>query len=154
MRSVEETPTEPVDYAALSVTYGALLATLAFAASRDPERMESLATAELASLSLATFTLAKTLVHEKVETWLRRPFVEETADGKRPRGTGMRYAVGELMSCTRCMGTWSALALVGLRVARPDAGRTVITVLAAAGANDFLQSGFAYARDLNAPAGR
>jgi hypothetical protein len=40
------------------------------------------------------------------------------------------------------VGTWSALAIVGLRVANPEAGRTVSAVLAASAANDWLQAGF------------
>jgi Protein of unknown function (DUF1360) len=43
---------------------------------------------------------------------------------------------------TRCVGTWSALGLVGLRVASPEAGRTVTAVLATSATNDFLQAGF------------
>ena len=57
-------------------------------------------------------------------------------------GDGMRYAVGELLSCTRCLGAWSALGLVGLRLAAPEVSRTVTTVLTASAGNDFLQSGF------------
>ncbi len=67
-------------------------------------------------LSAATFALSKLVVQEKVETWVRQPFLEERADGKRPRGRRLRYAVGELLNCTRCMGAWSALGLVALRV--------------------------------------
>lgn len=143
MRPVDETPTEPLNYAVLSATYGALLATLALA-GRNHSDSQPMTSAEMAPIALATFTLSKTLVHEKVETWLRAPFLEEAGGKKRPRGRGMRYAVGELLTCTRCMGTWSALALVSLRVARPDAGRSVVAVLATAGANDFLHAGFSH----------
>ena len=52
----------------------------------------------------------------------------------------MRYAVGELLTCTRCMGAWSALGLVALRLHSPAAGRTVATVLAASAGNDVLQA--------------
>jgi len=93
-------------------------------------------------LSAATFALSKLIVHEKVETWLRQPFVEEGADGKRPRGRRLRYATGELLNCTRCVGAWSALALVALRVRSPGAGRAVTTVLAASAGSDVLHSAF------------
>src|SRR5829696_4828955 len=99
MEPVSETPTEAVDYAVLSVAYGGLLATLA----RSGRHRDPIAPAELISLSAATFALSKLVVHEKVETWLRRPFVDEHRDGKRPRGRRLRYAVGELLNCTRCM---------------------------------------------------
>jgi hypothetical protein len=59
-----------------------------------------------------------------------------------PKGRGLRRALGELVTCTRCVGTWSALAVVGLRVAHPEAGRTVTTILASSAANDWLQAGF------------
>ena len=138
MKPVAQTPTEAADYAALSVLYGTLLAGLASSArGREP-----IAPAELLPLSAATFALSKLIVHEKVETWLRQPFVDERADGKRPRGRRMRYAVGELLNCTRCVGAWSALGLVALRVHSPAAGRTVTTVLAASAGNDVLQTAF------------
>ena len=138
VKPVSETPTEAADYAALSVLYGSLLAGVAHA-SRDREPIPR---SEVPVLSAATFALSKLIVHEKIETWLRQPFVEEHADGKRPRGRRLRYAVGELMNCTRCVGAWSALGLVALRTHAPIAGRTVTTVLAASAANDLLQSAF------------
>jgi len=146
VKSVAETPTAPSDYAAISVTYGTLLATLAWAARRRGEELDPIVPAEIAPLGLAAFTATKTVVHEKAETWVRQPFVHEDEEGRPPRGRGLRYAVGELLTCSRCMGTWSALGLVSLRLARPSAGRSVIAVLAAAGINDFLQMGFSFGR--------
>jgi hypothetical protein len=52
--------------------------------------------------------------------------------------------VGELLTCTRCTGAWSALALTALRLHAPAAGRTVATVLAASAGNDMLQAGFSW----------
>jgi hypothetical protein len=136
LKTVDQTPTEAADYAALSALYASLLAGIAYSA----RRRETLSPAELVPLSAATFALSKLIVHEKVETWLRQPFVEESSDGKRPRGRRLRYAVGELLNCTRCMGAWSALGLVALRLHSPPAGRTAIAVLAASAGNDVLQT--------------
>jgi hypothetical protein len=83
-------------------------------------------------------------VHEKVESWIRRPFVDERGDQKRPKGRRLRYAVGELLTCTRCTGAWSALGLVALRLHAPSTGRAVATVLAASAGNDMLQAGFSW----------
>jgi hypothetical protein len=138
LKPVSETPTEAADYAALSALYGSLLAGVAYSA-RGRERI---APSELVPLSAATFALSKLIVHEKVETWLRQPFVEESGDGKRPRGRRLRYAVGELLNCTRCMGAWSALGLVALRLHSPAAGRSATAVLAASAGNDMLQTAF------------
>jgi hypothetical protein len=138
VKPVSQTPTEAADYAALSAAYGALLVGLA----RSSRGREPIGGAELLPLSAATFALSKLIVHEKVETWLRQPFVEERPDGKRPRGRRLRYAVGELLNCTRCMGAWSALGLVALRMHSPTAGRAVTTVLATSAGNDVLHSAF------------
>ena len=86
MKPVHETPTEAADYAALSTVYGSLLAGLAYSA----REREPIPAAELVPLSAATFALSKLIVHEKVETWLRRPFLDERADGRRPRGRRLR----------------------------------------------------------------
>src|SRR5919112_5678025 len=98
MRPVSQTPTEVTDYAALSALYGTLLGGTAIAA----RHRETIPRDELPALAAATFALSKLIVHEKVETWLREPFVEERPEGRaRPRGRRMRYAVGELLNCTR-----------------------------------------------------
>ena len=140
MKPVSETPTEPADYAALSLAYGALLTGLA-ASARNRQPLDR---GDLLPMSAATFALSKLVAKEKVETWVRAPFVEETSEGRRPKGRGLRYAMGELLSCTRCLGAWSALGLVGLNLHAPRAGRTVTAVLATSAANDFLQTGFSY----------
>jgi hypothetical protein len=140
VRPVSQTPTEASDYAVLSIAYGGLLAGTALSARhRDP-----IPRAEIPALAAATFTLSKLIVHEKVETWLRQPFVEERPGGKRPRGRRLRYAIGELLTCTRCTGAWTALARVGLRLHAPGTARTVTTVLASSAGNDFLHAGFSF----------
>ena len=140
MRPVAQTPTEATDYAALSTVYAVLLGTAAASARKRPPVPGS----EVPVLAAATFALSKLIVHEKVETWIRQPFVDEGNDGKRPKGRRLRYAVGELLTCTRCTGAWSALALVALRLHAPRAGQTVSTVLAASAGNDMLHAGFSW----------
>lgn len=150
VKPVAATPTEPRDYAAISATYGTLLGTLALAARRahtvGPRVAdEPLRPAEIVPLGVAAFALSKLLAKEKVETWVREPFMEESPSGERkPKGTGLRYAVGELLGCTRCLGAWSSLGLVALRVARPSEARVVTTVLASSAVNDFLQTAFTF----------
>ena len=140
MKPVSQTPTEPAHYALLSGAFSSLLALTALGA----RNREAIPANEYVPLATATFALSKLLVHEKVETWVRQPFVEETDDGKRPKGRGLRYAVGELLTCTRCSGAWSALALVSLRTHSPELAKTVTTVLTVSAGNDFLHSGFTW----------
>ena len=131
MRPVAQTPTEPTDYATLTTVYGVLLGATALSA----RRREPMPRGEVPVLAAATFALSKLIVHEKVESWLREPFVDEER---------LRYAVGELLTCTRCTGAWSALALTALRLHAPATGRTVAAVLAASAGNDMLQAGFSW----------
>jgi hypothetical protein len=138
MDPLDRTPTEAADYAVLSALYGTLLAGTAVSSRSRPP----IPTSELPALAAASFALSKLVVHEKVESWIRQPFVEEGA--RRPKGRRLRYAVGELLTCTRCTGAWSALALVALRLHAPAAGRTVSAVLAASAGNDMLQAGFSW----------
>jgi hypothetical protein len=141
VRPVSQTPTEATDYALLTSAYATLLVGTALSGRRRPP----IPATEIPALAAATFTLSKLIVHEKVESWIRQPFVEERPGGrKRPRGRRLRYAVGELLSCTRCTGAWTALALVGLRLHAPATARTVNTILASSAGNDFLHAGFTW----------
>src|SRR4051812_10893441 len=152
-RETDGRPIEPTDYAKLNAVYAALLLGV-LAGTRRPAREEPIEQRELIPIAMATFALAKLVAREKIGSWGRDPFVEiETGRGarpfrgdgdgqRRPRGTHLRRAVGELVTCTRCVGAWSALALVGLRAADPPTGRTLTNVLAASAANDWLQAGF------------
>jgi hypothetical protein len=136
-----QTPTEPQDYAAINLAWAALMGALLAGTRASGGQAPPLS--ELPLYGLATFSLTKAVAKEKVGSWVREPLVDEQPSGeKRPRGGRLRYAAGELLTCTRCLGTWSALGLVGLRIARPREGRIVATVLATAAVNDWLQSGF------------
>jgi uncharacterized protein DUF1360 len=138
-RRVEPPPSQPRHYAAFNVAWAALLGAVV-----TTTRNEGPTVRELPLFGLASFSLTKTLSKEKVGTWVRHPLVDEDRPDRPPRGRGLRYVAGELMTCTRCLGTWSALGLVGLRAARPREARLVAGVLATSAINDFLQCGFSW----------
>ncbi len=141
--SSPEGPARPSHYLALNRAYGALLAGLLAAARRGGGPREPIRAPELVPLGAATFALSKVIARERIGTWVRDPFVEDDgSEDRRPRGRGVRHAVGELVTCTRCVGAWSALALVGARTLDPAAGGTLVTVLAVSAANDWAQAGF------------
>jgi uncharacterized protein DUF1360 len=140
--SPADAPTEPYDYMALNAVFGALLAGVVLAARDRSRAEEPLTSRDLVVTGAASFALAKVIARERIATWVREPFVEEEEDGKRPRGRGLRHAMGELLTCTRCVGAWSALGLVGLRLTSPATGRVVNDVLAVSAMNDWLQAAF------------
>jgi Protein of unknown function (DUF1360) len=110
---------------------------------RDPQCQTAL---DLVVLSAAAFKAARTLAHDEVTSFLREPFVRGHAhDGdEEPVESGdLQQAIGELVTCSRCVGTWAAGGLAATQVLAPRFGRLLTWSLAAAGANDFLQAGFA-----------
>lgn len=136
-------------YAAILGTFAGVLAgtaALERELSRETERWTPL---ELVLLSAATFKAARAISRERVGSVLREPFVEaeggapEGAVEERPVGEGLQRAIGELVTCTRCAGTWAAAGLITTRTLAPRFGRLLTWSLAAGAANDFLQAGFA-----------
>jgi hypothetical protein len=121
----------------------AAAATLARLLGRDPRENTAL---DLAVLGLASFKASRTLARDEVTSFLREPFVEGDAHegGEEPVETGdLRQAIGELVTCSRCIGAWAAAGLTGTQIVAPQFGRVLTWTLASAGLNDWLQAGFA-----------
>jgi hypothetical protein len=133
-------------YAGLVVAFAGTLAAagaLARALGRDPREQSVL---DLTVLLAANFKAARTLAHDEVTSWIRQPFVKEEAhsgDEKPVEDRGLRQAIGELVTCSRCIGVWTSVGLTSTQVLAPRFGRLVTWSLAIGGANDFLQAGFA-----------
>jgi hypothetical protein len=121
----------------------AVAGALARLLDRDPRSDGPL---DLIVLGAATFKASRTISRDEVTSFLREPFVEGEAHegGEDPVETGdLRQAVGELVTCSRCVGTWVAAGLASTQILAPRFGRMLTWSLAAAGVNDFLQAGFA-----------
>ena len=55
----------------------------------------------------------------------------------------MQQAIGELVTCTRCIGTWIGAGLAATQILAPRTGRLLTSVArGAARVNDFLLAGF------------
>jgi hypothetical protein len=144
-----QAPTTRPPYRAYAVIMGtfagglALAGALARALGRDPRHETPL---DLAALSLATFKTARTISRDGVTSFIRAPFVEGeagTGEAEQPIETGdLQQAIGELVTCSRCIGTWAAAGLATTQIVAPRFGRVLTWSLAAAGVNDFLQAGF------------
>src|SRR6187431_2723846 len=129
MSSQMDAPPPYASYAAIIATFGGLLAATA-ALERARHEQRSVTTLELALLAAASFKAARAISRER--------FV----DGEQPVGSGTRRAFGELVTCTRCIGTWAAAGLVATETAAPRFGRVLTLTLAAGAGNDFLQAAF------------
>jgi hypothetical protein len=148
MTTVTEQQTRP-PYSAYAKITGAFVGGLAAAGAvarlldRDAREASAL---DLVVLSAATFKAARTISRDDVASFIRAPFVEgEAGHGEDlPVETGdMQQAIGELVTCSRCVGTWAAAGLATAQIVAPRTGRLLTWSLAAAGVNDFLQAAFA-----------
>lgn len=142
-------PEQP-PYHAYATIVGTFLAGLGavsgIAAARNRPLQEPSAI-DLALLGLATFKAARVVSRDKVTSFVREPVVEGHAyDGEdeQPVQSGdMQQALGELVTCTRCIGTWIGAGLAATQILAPRTGRLLTSVLAAGALNDFMLAGFA-----------
>jgi len=140
---------EQPPYRAYALIMGTFMAGLGavsgVAAAKDRPHFQ-MAPIDLALLGLATFKASRTVARDKVTSIVREPFVEGEAydgeDEKPTRDTEMKQAIGELVTCTRCIGTWIGAGLAATQILAPRTGRLLTSVLAAGAVNDFLLGSF------------
>jgi hypothetical protein len=101
---------------------------------------------ELLLLGLSTYRLGHLISYDRVMEPFRRFFTEtipdptgagETVEAK---GKGVQQAIGQLICCPICSGTWIAAALVYALYLWPDAARVFLTMTAAVGAAELLNA--------------
>ncbi len=132
-------------YAGIAATFLAGITGVAVLAARRDRPIEPPRAIDLALLGLATFKGSRTVARDKVTSFVREPFVEgEAYDGEdeNPAGEGLQRAIGELVTCTRCIGTWIAATLGAITILAPRTGRLLTSILAAGALNDWLLAGF------------
>ncbi len=109
---------------------------------RVPERIPA---ADLALLTVGVFRASRLITKDSVTAVVRAPFTEykEPAGhgevNEEVTGTGLRHAVGELVSCPFCISVWLATVGTFAMLAYPRAARTVCSVLGAVAGADALQ---------------
>ena len=150
----DELPTR--DYAALVTIFNGLLATglLARKCSKQPlpNRVDP---KDVVLFALATQKLSRVITKDKVTTAFRAPFTEVEGKGgageleERPKGRGFRRAVGELLTCPFCIGTWIASGFIYGYIFTPRVTRTVASIFAVSGMADFLQQAYIKAQEMN-----
>lgn len=100
--------------------------------------------AVLAVLGLASFRLGRAVSFNMIFLWLRQAVdIVEAPDSSgqgannQATGVGLKYVLGELVSCPICSGTWAAMILLGLYLITPQVGQVLVYALAAAGLAEF-----------------
>jgi len=153
-RSDRETSTR--DYAALAALFNGVLATslLVRKCSREPlpERVEP---KDIALFALATQKLSRVITKDKVTSALRAPFTEVEGKGgpgeieERAKGQGLRRAIGELLTCPFCLGTWIASGFIYGYIFTPRVTRALASIFAVSGLADFLQQLYVKTQEMN-----
>jgi hypothetical protein len=89
--------------------------------------------------------LSRLITKDSITSPLRAPFtrfIGPAGDGEVNEeviGTGLRHAIGELVTCPFCIGQWVASGLVAGLAAAPEATEAFATVCALARVSDYLQ---------------
>ncbi len=112
---------------------------------KRPGRAMHVGPMDLALLGIATYRIGRLTAYDRVTQPLREPFTAtEPAAGVGEtvvaQGTGARKALGELLSCPTCVGTWAAAALVyGLQL-MPAPTRLFLAIMSATGLAELLDA--------------
>lgn len=93
-------------------------------------------------LGVATQKIARIIATDRVTSVLRAPVTEQidTDEGieESPQGTGMRRALGELLTCPYCLGPWIATALLAGFTAAPQWMRPFVGLFSAVAVADLM----------------
>jgi hypothetical protein len=133
-------------YAAFAALFNASFAGALLAAKKAGRELpESVSAGDVVLLGTATHKLSRLVAKDKVTAFARAPFTELQGKGapaeveEKPRGKGLRRAVGEMVVCPYCLGLWISGGLhVGMLFA-PRGTRIAASVLSALTLSDFLQ---------------
>jgi hypothetical protein len=137
-------------YAVLVLTYLSFLIPLLALADRRGRLARRPSAAHIVVFGVATHKLSRILSRGKVASFARAPFTEyEEAShlaevNERPRGRGLRRAVGELLTCPFCIGMWISGAFTVGNAFAPGVTLAGAAVLNSLTLSDFLH--LAYVR--------
>jgi hypothetical protein len=138
-------------YAALMGAYGVAVAVGAIAVRRRKRPLPDLRFFDIALVGVATHKMARRVTKDSVTSVLRAPFTRyegvsgpaELQEGV--RGSGLRKAVGELVTCPFCISQWVATSFTFGLLTAPRATRWTASVFASLALADFLQFAYCWA---------
>jgi hypothetical protein len=141
-------------YAALVGGFHAVALSLAHRYRRSGRELpERVGVSDTVLFGIATHKAARLLTKDKVTSFVRAPFTEYQEAGppgeveEKARGTGLRLAVGELLTCPYCLGPWICAGFLYGRLFRPAPTRTIASGFVALTLADFLQAAYRAAVD-------
>ena len=141
-------------YATFAAVFHAAMAGAVATAKRSGRELpEQVQAGDVALIGTASFKLSRLISKQKVTAFVRAPFTELEGRGgpaeleERPRGSGVRRALGELLVCPYCLGLWASGAFHAGLLFAPRATRFSASVLTAMTISDFLQIAYRAAEE-------
>jgi hypothetical protein len=141
-------------YATFATAFHAAMAGAVAAAKRSgrdlPQHVEA---GDIVLIGTASYKLSRLISKKKVTAFVRAPFTELEGRGgpaeveERPRGSGLRRAMGELLVCPYCLGLWASGVFHAGVLFAPRATRFSASVLTAMTISDFLQIAYKAAEE-------
>lgn len=128
----------PLGYYALLIgLYQAMYGAFLLLYRGREQRLEKITGLDLLMLGLATLRMSKTISEDEITAVVRKPLVQQVGEVKRPKGSGLRWALGKLVLCPTCTGTWVAALLgYGLHL-YPTQTRPLLAIMSASGMEQF-----------------
>ncbi|WP_219413198.1 DUF1360 domain-containing protein [Pseudonocardia nigra] len=141
-------------YVAVMAVFGALIAGAAGLAALTGRRLPpSIRPWDVLLLTMGTHKLSRTLSKDAVTSPLRAPFTRYSGTGgpaevmeEARHSSGLRHALGELVTCPFCLDMWIATGFAIGFVFAPRFTRLVATTFTALAGADFLQLAYAKAQ--------
>lgn len=106
----------------------------------------SLSWLDFSLLSLATLRMGRLIAFDKAFSTYRLPFTKTVKDSSgagmtvEPKGTGAQRAIGELISCPICAGTWVSGAFIYGLYLIPNVTRGFMAIMAGIGLAEILNA--------------
>jgi hypothetical protein len=104
-------------------------------------------------IGAASHKLSRLVTKDKITAFARAPFTRYEEPGgpgeveERPRGSGLRRALGELLVCPYCLGLWASAGFHAGLLWAPRTTRLIASTLSALTLSDFLQIAYKAAED-------
>lgn len=102
---------------------------------------------DLLLFGVATHKLSRTITRDWVTSFIRAPFTRLEGKGDLPkevteaaRGRGLRYAIGQLLTCPFCTGQWVAALFTYTLVLNPALARLIASMFTVMTLSDFLHA--------------
>ncbi|GAC1443361.1 MAG: hypothetical protein NVSMB52_01620 [Chloroflexota bacterium] len=124
-------------YALLMALYSAMYGGFLYSYRKKNNTLDQISSLDLTMLGLATLRISKAISEDEISAVLREPLVEVRGTDRIPKGRGLRWALGKLVLCPTCTGTWVAAFLTYALHLFPRSTRPFLAVMAASGAEQF-----------------